>query len=95
MIDFNGSSLLDGLVFTDSTYTHPRLTVSVEKYVEAFVQSQLPGLEYESLHAVGDITSEGVRLLQCEMRAGGSVTAAFTVQVEPVVRVLSYRGTAE
>ena len=95
MIDFNGSSLLDGLVFTDSTYTHPRLTVSVEKYVEAFVQSQLPGLEYESLHAVGDITAEGVRLLQCEMRAGGSVTAAFTVQVEPVVRVLSYRGTAE
>ena len=95
LIDFDGASLLGGLVFTDSTYTHPRLTVSVEKYVEAFVQSQLPGLNFDSLHAVGDITADGVRLLQCEMRAAGAVTAAFTLQVTPVVRVLSYRGMSE
>lgn len=92
LIDYSGTALLDGLVFDDSTYTHPRLTVSVEKYVEAFVQSQLPGLAYDTLHAVGDITAEGVRLLQCEMRASEAVTAAFTLQVAPVVRVLSYRG---
>lgn len=92
LIDFNGASLLDGLVFTDSTYTHPRLTVSVEKYVEAFVQSQLPGLDFDTLQAVGDITADGVRLLQCEMRAGDAVSAAFTLQVAPAVRVLSYRG---
>lgn len=92
LIDFDGSALLDGVIFTDSTYTHPRLTISVEKYVEAFVQSQLPGTEYDALRAVGDITSGGVRLLQCEMYTAGEVTGAFSLQITPDVRVVSYRG---
>jgi len=83
-LQYDAASLLGDLTFTDNTYTHRMLTDSVQRYVDAFAASFLPGMSYHAAHASADIRAGDVRLLIGEMRLStGEPVCEFTLQIEP------------
>ena len=84
LLQYDAASLLGDLTFTDNTYTHRMLTDSVQRYVDAFAASFLPGMSYHAAHASADIRAGDVRLLIGEMRLStGEPVCEFTLQIEP------------
>ena len=84
LLQYDAASLLGDLTFTDNTYTHRMLTDSVQRYVDAFAASFLPGMSYHAAHASADIRAGDVRLLIGEMcLSTGEPVCEFTLQIEP------------
>lgn len=93
---YDGVSLLDGLVFDDNSYTHRTVTGSVHSYMDAFITALVPETTYNDIHAAADLRAQEVRILLSELVQGQSdVIAKVTLQVEPEVRILSYREIGE
>jgi len=92
LLQYDGLAFLDGLTFTDSSYTHRMLTGSVQSYVEAFVSALVPGLEYHRSEAVADVRAGDVRVLFGELyQSEGKKVCEFVLQVEPSPQMLAFR----
>lgn len=90
--EFDGTSALHGLSFTDTSYTHRTFTDSVEEYQRAFISALVPGQTWTSGSAVADVRAGRVRLLDSVMHDdAGAVVCQLTLQVEPTPRVLYFR----
>ena len=92
LLQYDATSLLGDMTFTDNTYTHRKLTASVQQYVDAFAESFLPEMAYHSASAEADIRAGDVRLLMGEFRlSSGESAGEFILQIEPEAR---WRGFA-
>ena len=99
LLEYDGTCALNGIVFTDSSYTHRMLTDSVEKYLSAFMTAQVPGSTWTDVRATADVREGDCRVLIGQMRdeTGGTV-CSFMLQLEPRVRMLycmSYNETPD
>ena len=91
VLEYDGTRALNGLSFTDTSYTHRALTDSVDRYIQAFMDALVPGAEWDSAGATADVRAGNVRLVDVAMRdADGSPAYQLTLQVEPAARVLYY-----
>ena len=91
VLEYDGTRALNGLSFTDTSYTHRTLTDSVDRYIQAFMDALVPGAEWDSAGATADVRAGNVRLVDVAMRdADGSPAYQLTLQVEPAARVLYY-----
>ena len=89
LLEFDGSAYLDGVSFSDATYTHRTLTESVDAYLTSFASANLPGLNYCTAVADADARSGEVRLLSGRMLdEAGQEVCRFEMQVEPVARII-------
>ena len=89
LLEYDGTSVLSGKVFTDQTYTHRMLTDSVESYLSAFMTALVPGCDWKDARATADVREGDLRLLLGELRSSeGEPACQFILQVEPQVRVL-------
>ena len=92
MLFYNGLSLLDSFSFTDSGYTHSKLTPSVQRYMEAFASASLPGVSARRGEAIADMRCGSMRVLFGQLdAASGQPAFSFALQVEPEARVLAVR----
>ena len=89
LLEYDGTCALDGIVFTDSSYTHRMITDSVESYLTAFMRSQVPGSSWTDVRATADVREGNYRVLVGRMRdETGETVSSFMVQLEPWVRML-------
>lgn len=89
---YDALSLLGDVTWTDHSYTHRRLTDSVQRYVDAFVTALVPGVEYHASEAVADMRSENVRMLLGRLsQSTGDVTAEFILRIEPTPLMVGLR----
>jgi hypothetical protein len=88
-LSYDALCLLDGVLFSDSSYTHRTFTDSVKDYIGAFMTALVPDCVWQAGNLLTDARSGDVRVLQGELRSEtGSAVCAFTLQVEPQVRLL-------
>ena len=91
VLEYDGTRALNGLSFTDTSYTHRTLTDSVDQYIQAFMSALVPGAEWASAGATADVRAGEVRLVDVAMRdEEGRPAYQLTLQVEPTARVLYY-----
>lgn len=89
LLEYDGTAYLDHVSFADASYTHRTLTESVESYLTAFMNANVPGLRCSGAVADSDARSGDVRLLTCRMLdEAGETVCMVEVQVEPVVRMI-------
>lgn len=92
VLEYDGTRTLDGLSFTDNSYTHRTFTDSVDEYICAFMAALVPGQTWSGSSATADVRAGEVRLvdgiLHDEM---GTAVCEVTLQVEPGARVLYFR----
>ena len=55
VLEYDGTRALNGLSFTDTSYTHRTLTDSVDQYIQAFMSALVPGAEWASAGATADV----------------------------------------
>ena len=91
VLEYDGTRVLSGLSFTDTSYTHRSLTDSVDSYIRAFMTALVPGAQWDSAGATADVRAGDVRLVDVAMRGeDGAAAYQLTLQVEPAARVLYY-----
>jgi len=89
LLEYDGSAYLDGVSFTDTSYTHRTLTESVASYLTAFMNANVPGLRHQTAVIDTDARSGDVRLLSCRLLdESGQTICLVHIQVEPEVRVV-------
>lgn len=89
LLEYDASCVLDGVVFTDSSYTHRMLTDSVEKYLSSFMTALVPGSHWTDARAAADVREGDCRVLVGQMRNDtGETVCSFMLQLEPEVRML-------
>lgn len=91
LLEYDATSLLDDLTFTDNRYTHRKLTDSVQRYVDAFAATYLPDLTYHVAYASADVREEDTRLLMGVLcLSSGETVGEFTLQIEPEAKWRSF-----
>lgn len=89
---YDGLGLLSSFSFTDTGYTHRRLTPSVQRYMNAFVPAALPGVSVNKGQAAADMRFGDMRVLFGQFSdAAGAPVFSFVLQVEPEARVLGIK----
>ena len=88
LLQYDALCLLDGVRFSDSSYTHRTFTASVRDYIGAFMTALVPDCEWQTGNVITDARAGDVRVLQCELRDQGDCVCLFTLQVEPAVRLV-------
>ena len=89
LLEYDGTAYMDGVLFTDNSYTHRTLTGSVNAYLTAFTNASVPGLRYRYARIDTDARCGDVRLLSgCLLSEQGATVCSFAVQVEPLTRVI-------
>jgi len=89
---YNGMSLLSSFSFTDTGYTHRKLTPSVQRYMAAFASASLPGTSVRRGEAIADMRCGDMRVLFGQLSdSAGKPIFEFALQVEPEARVLAVR----
>jgi len=81
LVRYDALCLLDGLRFSDSSYTHRTYTESVKNYISAFMTALVPDCFWQTGSIITDARAGDVRVLQCELRNEGSAVCLFTLQV--------------
>ena len=88
LLKYDGLCLLNGIRFSDSSYTHRTFTASVREYIGAFMTALVPGCEWKTGNLITDAREGDVRVVQGELRGEEGIVCLFTLQVEPQVRLL-------
>lgn len=89
LLEYDATCALEGIVFTDNSYTHRMLTDSVKSYLTAFMTAQVPGRSWTDVRATADMREGDCRVLVGRMRDGaGDTVCSFMLQLEPEVRML-------
>ncbi len=92
VLEYDGTRTLDGLSFTDNTYTHRTFTDSVDEYICAFMAALVPGQTWSGASATADVRAGQVRLVDGILHdETGTAVCEVTLQVEPGARVLYFR----
>lgn len=91
VLEYDGTRALNGLSFTDTSYTHRAVTDSVDAYIRAFMTALVPGASWQSAQVTADVRVGDVRLVDVALRDGeGGPAYQLTLQVEQQPRVLYY-----
>ena len=91
LLEYDGSAAIGSEPFTDTTYTHRMLTDSVYQYLDAFMSTQLPDVEWTDARAAADVRRDELRFLLVQLRdVNRQSVGHFMLQIEPEVRMLYY-----
>lgn len=92
VLEYDGTRTLDGLSFTDTSYTHRTFTDSVDEYICAFMAALVPGQTWSGASATADVRAGRVRLVDGVLHdETGTAVCEVTLQVEPGARILYFR----